>query len=84
VAAWENDLDDRRGCIVFGTLNPDGLARDRARDTCACWYGDPDDYDVTEPVVGWWRDGYNLYGRAWIDDPARGRPGVMFTWTELP
>jgi hypothetical protein len=79
--AWEND-DGTNGCIVLGTLDPNGLTRDRARDACAMWFGDPDSFDVTNATPGWWRDGYGWNGREWVTDERRGAPGVRYEWTQ--
>lgn len=86
VRVWDNEArgfeKDQAGCIVFGTLDPIGVVADLARTACAHWFGDGDLFEVAEPRSGWWRDGYDGYGRAWIQDEQRGAPGVMFTWRE--
>jgi hypothetical protein len=82
VRAWENPDEFNSGCIVFGTLDPQGQAAARAHEACAHWFGDAGSFRIAYPVPGWWRDGYGLHGRTWIDDPVRGAPGVMFTWAE--
>lgn len=78
--AWENP-DDLGGCIVFGTLDP-AAAWDQAYRACSGWFGDADVFELANPIPGWWRDGFGLHGRAWIEDAKRGAPGVMFTWAE--
>jgi hypothetical protein len=82
VRAWENAEEFDSGCIVFGTLDPQGPASAKAHEACAAWYGDADSFHIAYLVPGWWRDGYGLSGRTWIEDAVRGAPGVMFTWAE--
>lgn len=82
VHAWENEgpPDDDHGCIVLGTLNPDGPARTLAHSSCAHWYGDAHRNNISAGTPGWWRKGYDRTGSAWISDECRGAPGVMYTW----
>lgn len=80
--AWENDgYDGRAGVIVFGTLTPDA-ARRFAGEAAAYWFGDADTFEVCDPSPGWWRDGFTVAGRTWVEHAGRGAPGVMFTWSE--
>lgn len=82
VCAWENPDEFTSGCIVFGTLDPQGPAAALAHEACADWFGDADSFCIAYPTPGWWRDGYAISGRTWIEDEKRGAPGVMFTWAE--
>lgn len=79
--AWEDDdrdIDPRRGAVVLGTHDVQE-ATSLAQYACGVWYGSA---VVESPVVGWFRRGY-VAGRqgdpCWIQDPKRGRAGVMFT-----
>lgn len=67
--------------VVFGTLDSDE-AWLLGWQACNGWYGDADCYGLIDPTPGWWRDSYAVEGRAWVEDPDRGAPGVMFTWAE--
>lgn len=83
--AWGEIGDpDGWGVVVLGTLDDSPHARNWARAACIHWYADPDLFDIAHPGPGWWRDGYGPHGRQWINDPERGAPGVMYTWTEKP
>jgi hypothetical protein len=77
--AWQNETghDAARGVIVFGTHDPD-RARAFAEAASGHWH---ESFAVVRPRPGWFRDAYDAYGRAWVDDPDRGAPGVMF-WTD--
>lgn len=74
--AWENDHPGSYGVIVLGTNAPE-TAQAFADQCGASWYGEG---RATAAQTGWWRDGYDSHGRAWIVDERRGVPGVMFTW----
>lgn len=73
------EVGDRHGVIVFGTLDTE-RARTFAAETITYWH-DAKCHPV-RPEPGWWRDGYNYEGRAWIPDDKRGAPGVSFTCEE--
>lgn len=73
---WENSWGDEAcGVMVLGTHD---IERARAHAEQIIQFGEPGD-----PYVGWYRDSFNDCGeRAWIDDPVRGRAGVIFTAVE--
>jgi hypothetical protein len=78
--AWENNWSDdgKCGVLILGT-HDDKDAQEFAERMCWYWYG----LHAAEPVAGWYRDSFNDFGeRAWIDDPVRGRAGVIFTAVE--
>jgi len=77
IRAW-GDADPVGPCgvIVFGTLDVD-RALPHARSACAYWY---DGSTVTNPLPGWYRDGFFWGERRWIRDDRRGAPGVSFTY----
>lgn len=74
--SWENDYPNDYGLIILGTLDPD-RAETFATESGTYWYGEG---KATSARPGWWRDGYDWTGRAWITDEQRGAPGVWFTW----
>ena len=75
--AWEGEFS--AGVIVFGTLDADE-ARDTALSWCRYWYG-TDSAKYLRP--GWFRDGFWMGERTWLDDDVKGRPGVMFEAVDL-
>lgn len=75
--AWENhDYVGEHGVIIFGTLDPH-RAIEFATQMCGYWFGVTGAASCAQP--GWYRDAFDSGERRWIDDPNRGRPGVMFT-----
>lgn len=73
---WSNDDDGRHGVIILGTLDPE-KAYPRAEREIRYWH----DMECrpTHPEPGWYRNGYDHNGSAWIIDEKRGAPGVAFT-----
>lgn len=70
---WESET--AAGVIILGTLDP-GTAHPAAVEACHYWY---EDATAGRPEPGWWRYGFWWGEPTWLDDPRRGRPGVMFT-----
>lgn len=74
--SWQNDWGtEDRGCVITGTLDPE-RSRTFARRMVDFWHS-ADDVDM--PQVGWWRLAMRDGDRQWVNDPERGRPGVMWT-----
>jgi hypothetical protein len=63
------------GVMVLGTHDVQ-RARELA-DSYASWQLGSE-YAAADPVTGWWYLGYAATGRAWIEDPVKGRAGVWF------
>ena len=77
IRAWGEDPGAGScGVIVFGTLDVD-RARPHAQAACRYWY---EGSAVTNPLPGWYRDGFCWGERRWIRDEKRGAPGVSFTY----
>lgn len=74
--AWVDSNDEVSGVLVLGTHNID-VAQPLADEAVRCW---ADGSMRAEPwrEPGWYRDGYAYGERAWVDDPLRGRAGIMF------
>lgn len=89
VQCWEND--DRSptdgphypaGVVVLGTHDVvAGLAL--ANEWCRYWHGSE---RAAYLATGWYRLGYEgrTGDQSWIDDPERGRAGLMFAATDAP
>ena len=75
---WDNDgyNDMDCGVVVLGTHNVEAAAEEA--DRCVKYFFD-NDLVAGSPIIGWYRDGYNEQGPAWICDDVKGRAGVMFT-----
>lgn len=73
---WGNDDTDRHGVVVLGTLDPEE-AHPQAAEWIMYWHDT--ECRPAHPEPGWYRDGYDHTGPAWIIDEKRGAPGVMFT-----
>ncbi len=82
--AWDNRdvTDDECGIVVLGTHDVDRARR--LAESALDWplgLGMPY-YIATKADIGWFRQGYNSWGPAWISDEVRGRAGVMFWATD--
>jgi hypothetical protein len=71
---------DEFGAVVFGTHDVE-LATPLATEEIASRFDTR--YAATDPVVGWWRDGYERGERVWVWDEQIGRAGVWFASAEV-
>lgn len=81
VVGWDSRIsgfNDDYGVLVLGTHD-----LDRARHAAFLTrYNEEDQYPVN-PTVGWWRNSFGYGGDPWwVEDPARGMAGVMWTYVE--
>lgn len=65
--------------LVLGTHDIE-RARPLAEECVRLWVDGG--YTAASPVTGWWRDGFQLGQRCWVDDQVRGRAGVWFKAVE--
>jgi hypothetical protein len=72
--------DDLDGVVVFGSHEWTEAVQKLADDYVA-WQVDRG-YAAAAPRRVWWRDGYDMGVRRWIDDPVRGRAGMVFEIVE--
>ncbi|QYN17539.1 hypothetical protein [Amycolatopsis sp. DSM 110486] len=75
---WDNEdlLDAGRGAIVMGTHDVE-QARHLANQAICAWFGS--DLAARRPERGWWLFGECSGVLAWLNDPEKGREGVLFT-----
>lgn len=66
--------------VVFGTREWSERVQQLADDYLAWQLGST--YVARKPYPVWWRDGFRYGQRTWIDDPERGRAGLLFDAVE--